>query len=169
VSIIEDQEHYTPISPILVTPGQVPATPPIVAADPAAALAGQHGSLASVLHAGLKRLEADAFKVFAVPGWDTLRLTARKIREDEQEQGDTAAKTIALATAKIELCDEDGQWHEVQHGWRGIATMMGRPDASTSEVIGLVFDNAQRRDYFSAHLVSWMFGVQNGFERLLGE
>jgi hypothetical protein len=164
-----DEEYRTPPAAILVTPAQAPPTAPVAAPDPDSVIAGQGGSLASVLNAGLKRLEADANKVFPVPGWDTLRLTARKIREDEQEQGDTAAKTIALATAKIELRDDDGQWHEVQHGWRGIATMMGRPDSSTSEVINLVFDNPQRRDYFSAQVVSWMYGVQTGFERLLGE
>lgn len=126
------------------------------------------GSLAAVLQAGFKRLEADSTKTFPVPGWPDMRIVAKKIREDERDQGETTVATIALATDKVQM-RRDGDWVDVQHGWRGIATLMGDDTLQTTEVIRKVLDNGVRLDAFATRIVGWMLGRQDEIERALGE
>lgn len=127
------------------------------------------GGLAERMQRGMDRLRADKTRVFPVPGWEDMRLTARKIPDEERDQGVTTVATVALATQKVEMLDEDGEWHEVPHAWRGVAQLMGDTSLSTTSVIREVLDNSVRLDAFALRLVNWMIGVQGEIEQALGE
>lgn len=128
------------------------------------------GSLADVLKAGLKRLEDDKTHTFDMPGWaGQMRLVARKFKEHEIDLGNTVAKTIYHATDRIEIKNPDGEWVEVDGGWRGVAALMDAQDQELSDVINRVLDNPARAREFSAGILAWMTYAQQDIEHALGE
>lgn len=147
---------------IVITPGGLEPS-----ADSAPERPGVRG-LADALNAGLAKLDREIVRTFDVPGWETMRLRARsRFDETERQRATSSAKTIALVTEAVELRDENGDWQPVEHGWRGIALLMGRPDATTTEVITRVLDNGARVDVFAAELVDWLVGDRTAVEQAL--
>ncbi|MEJ7891715.1 MAG: hypothetical protein WKF94_03655 [Solirubrobacteraceae bacterium] len=145
-----------------------PTTGMTTAADIACAVTQEGATgedLASVLEAGLAKLDTDSVQTFDVPGWDTLRVRAKAPKSDDRS---TAVKIVAHSTDAV-LLRKGEDWMEVRHGWRGVAEVMGRPEMSTSEVIRRVLGNEDRLNVFADEIMSWVIGRKSTLDRLLDD